>query len=282
MQEKGSIVTGMAEVSVKELIALEKSVSDKDQTIGALRQQVDELKERVKTIKEETERVVKVITEKGKDRYTNNGYGMLVECKSDKTVEYKNLSDVIEMIRKEESEKLNVDVANLEDQINQLNIEKNKLKNDYEFKLRVTEDNSKFDKKNFEKDVNDAKEKIRKNMSETINSLEEQIDELEEELRKVKKDKTDEAIEEARKQEIIDLKERVTELESELSAKTEMGWFKALVWRLTDRKVRKEALKEVAEKKERINKISREYPNNKTWWIPNWMSGYTTTTGIEW
>ena len=127
MQEKGSIVTGMAEVSVKELIALEKSVSDKDQTIGALQQQVKELQTRIETIKEETERVVKIITQKGRSSYTD-GYSVYTEQGPSKTVEYKNLTDVVEMIRKEESEKLNVDVANLEDQINQLNIEKNKLK----------------------------------------------------------------------------------------------------------------------------------------------------------
>ena len=48
MQEKNTVMTGVAEVSVKELIALEKSVNDKDQTIGALREQVKTLNDKIK------------------------------------------------------------------------------------------------------------------------------------------------------------------------------------------------------------------------------------------
>jgi phage host-nuclease inhibitor protein Gam len=284
MQEMKNITTGMAEVSVKEIVALEKSVSDKDQTIGALQQQVAHLEQELKNKKTETDKVIVVKKKLGSlGGYSYDEYGDKVYRNStpegEEIIGYRNLDTVIEGIRKEEVKKLGTNVASLEKQLTELNIEKNKLKLDYEYKLRVVEDDLRYQKKNNEKDVNDAKERIRKHMTELIDGLNEEIEKLQDELRKVKKDKTDEAVEEARKQEIIDLKNRIAELEAVANEKPAFGWFKTIIynWLNVDARAKIQAERENLEKQARVEKISREYPSSKNWWAPSWLSGSTMT-----
>ena len=94
------------------------------------------------------------------------------------------------------------------------------------------------------------------------------------ELRKVKRDKTDEAVEEARKQEIIDLKNRIAELEATANEKPIFGWFKTIIynWLNVDARAKIQAERENLEKQERIKEISNNYPDTKHWWAPSWMS----------
>ena len=82
---------------------------------------------------------------------------------------------------------------------------------------------------------------------------------------------TDEQVEAARKQEIIDLKERITELETQINDSVSISGLKRFWNRITDRNIRVEARKEYLAKKSRINQISNSYPDTPAnakdkWW----------------
>lgn len=275
MKNEGTILTtGVAEVSVKEIIALEKSVTDKDQTIGALQEQVKHLETKV----EDTKKDQKVVIVR---KTVNNGmrinmYGNIdynTPKETEEVIGYRNLETVIEDIRKEEAKKLGFDLNELENKIGLAELEKTKVQNTSNLKVKELEESLKNEKKEKESEIASAKEKIRKNMTVLIDTLNNEVDELQDELRKVKKDKTDEAVEEARKQEIILLKERIHELEVSTLETPQFGWFKMLFynWLKVDARAKIQAEREVIEKKNRIDKISNNYPTNKSWWAPEWL-----------
>ena len=300
MSDKGMIVTGMAEVSVKELVALEKSVSDKDQLVGALREQVKQLEaDKVEIKKDAAAKQAQVLVRKG----VRNGITTQCSCgyyhdnpdacprcgrartDNKEAVEYRNLDSVIEDIRKETITKLGIDVAGYEQKINDLNLEKSKLQNDLSFKLSQLEETLKTERKEKESDIQKAKDKIRKHMADMIDPLNDEIEELQEELKKVKKDKTDVAVEEARKQEIIDLKERINELENAKNKPIQLGWFKQMIynWLKIDGEIEVAAEVKLQEKKARIDKISRQYPTEKSFWTPGWMKdSISWSFGLDW
>ena len=300
MKNEGTILTvGMAEVSVKEIIALEKSVNDKDQTIGALREQVKGLEAKVEDVKADAiAKQAMVIIQKGSTQkpssyrcncgyyYDARYHNHCPSCgertpMSGETKEYKNLDTVIETIRKEEALKLGINLNELENKLNTLSLDKTKVQNTLNFKIAELEESLKTEKKEKEVEISTAKEKIRKHLGGIVDEQVKQIDELKEEVRKVKKDKTDEFIEEARKQEIIDLKERITELEKPAPA-PEFGWFKTIVynWLDVDGKAKVKAEVEAIEKQARVNEISNDYPKHKSFWAPTW--GTTASDSFWW
>lgn len=288
LQNGDTILAGMAEVSVREFVALEKSVNEKDQTIGALREQIKNLERKIEDVKAEA--IAKqgmVIIQKGGTK--PSGYTYCQNCNyyhsykdncpncgtsrpgSSDIKEYKNLDSVIEEIRKDEAKKLGLDFAELDRKINELSLEKTKTQNTLNFKVKELEEFLKEEKKEKDNAISTAKEKIRKHMTGLIDQLNEEIEDLREEVKKTKKDKTDEQVEEARKQEIIDLKERIAELEKGVPT-PEFGWFKGIIykWLDVDGKAKVKAEQEQIEKRDRIDKISNNYPKGKSWWAPNW------------
>lgn len=288
MKNEGTILTtGMAEVSVKEIIALEKSVNDKDQTIGALREQIKTLESKIEDVKADSiKNQAMVIIQKGVGKgdssyRCNCGYyydsRFSTHCpscgttspKGEDVKEYKNLDTVIETIRKEESKKLGIDLNELEDKLNTLSLDKTKVQNTLNFKIAELEESLKTEKKEKDNELQSAKEKIRKHLGGIVDEQVKEIDELKEELKKVKKDKTDDQVEEARKQEIIDLKERITELEKPVPA-PEFGWFKTIIynWLDIDGAVKVKAETETIEKQARVEEISNNYPKDKSFWTP--------------
>jgi hypothetical protein len=259
MSDNKGITTGVAEISVDKLIALEKGVAEKDQTIGALKEQIKTLNEKIEEVKADcaAKQAMVLIQTGGIGSYsTTRKYNPCTDlydtvsqgCTGTSTKkEYKNLDTVIEDIRKEEAKKINIDFADLDKQINALELEKLRL-------------NNQLDKKNAE-----AAEELKQ--AKLANKK--QVEDLRLELQKVQEDKTDVAIEEARKQEIIDLKERITELEKQqIPEIPNFGWFKTRVynWLNVDGRAKVQAERENLEKKERIEKISNNYPKNKSWW----------------
>lgn len=286
------LTTGVAEVSVKEIVALEKSVNDKDQTIGALKEQIKGLETKIEEVKADAAaKQMMVLINKGSSNTGNNrGYTYCPNCNyyhcqtsscpncgerrassNSTSSEYKNLDTVIETIRKEEAVKLGIELNELENKLNTLSLDKTKIQNTLNFKIRELEESLKTEKKEKEVEIQTAKEKIRKHLGGIVTEQEKQIEDLKEELKKTKKDKTDEQVEEARKQEIIDLKERITELEKPVPA-PEFGWFKTVIynWLDVDGKAKVKAEAETIEKQERVNKISNNYPKEKSFWAPNW------------
>ena len=287
MENKSVVANGMAEVSVKELIALEKSVNEKDQLIGALREQVKQQKEKIEEVKATADEkcpIVKIVVAKTNSTlpYTCTSTSPLywgdyqipsVSNESIKSIEYKNLDDVIGKIREEESKKLQVSIPELENKVNLLNLEKERAKNDFDFQLKSVEEKLFNSEKNKEKEISDAKEGIRKRLNGIIDELNKEIESLQEEIKKVKKDKVNEAFEEARKKEIIDLKERIYELEQAQLGVDDLKGIKKILynWMKVDFKAKVKAAKELAEKRDRVNKISNTYPRTKQWWVPSWM-----------
>jgi len=293
MQDNKTLTTGLAEVSVKEIIALEKSVTDKDQTIGALREQIKNLTTTINEIKADaiakqaTVLIQKGTTKKGEARcvscgwyYNNTGRNTCPNCgitfPSDSTTEYRNLDSVIEDIRKEEIVKLNLDFLASENKINDLILEKIKLENDLTFKLREVKANLKEEQKDREDVIAKAKEGIRKHMGGIIDEQVKELDDLKVEYKKLKTNKTDEQTEEARKQEIIDLKERITELENITENPLGLGWFKKAIynWLKVDVEVEIQARRDDNAKKARVDEISNKYPETKNWWSTLFLNNY--------
>lgn len=282
-----TVLAGMTEVAVEKLISLTTSVNEKDQTIGALREQIKTLEQKIEDVKAEaTAKQAMVIIQKGNKsnatytKCSNCGYNFYTtsdNCPNcgyynstgKETKEYKNLDTVIDDIRKEEAVKLGIDLVEMDKKLNELTIEKMKLQNQLTLKVAELEESLKFEKKEKDAAINLAKERIRKQKDEVITALEDRVDELREELKKTKNDKTDAAIEEARKQEIIDLKERITELEKPIEL-PKFGWFKQMLydWLNVDGKAKVVAEVEHLEKKERVKEISNNYPENKSFWSP--------------
>jgi hypothetical protein len=291
-----SIIAGVAEVSVDKLIALEKSVTDKDQTIGALRETIKGLEVKIDEVRAEaTAKQAMVLIQKNPVKKstsyhscTSCGWNYYIHsCNScpncgqsnpiteSESKEYKNLDTVIEDIRKDEAKKLGIDLAEYDKKINELTLEKAKVQNKLNFELKETKEQLKQTVKEREADIQAAKEKIRKHLGGIVDEQEKELDDLRDTLKKLKNDKTDEAVEAARKQEIIDLKVRIAELEKQPDVPN-FGWFKSMIynWLDVDGRAKVQAERENLEKKEQINKISNDYPSNKNWWAPVWMQDW--------
>ena len=280
-------------------VVLDRTVSDKDQTIGAQREHIETLRTKIETLeadlaKAESEKEVisddqKVIVVKQDQHgiecprcsYFNSGSPTSCwDCGTkltglygkEKIIEKRNLDDVIKEVRKEESKKLKID-----------NIELEKELEDTSFKLSKTKNELKAIKTTQSQEITDARREVReryqKDMEEqarrhkaTKTELNNKIDELVEENRKLEENKTDAEVEQARKQEIIDLKTRIEELDAmvEESKKLEIPRLNRFWKRMTARLEEFRLEDELWDKRKRVNEISNEYPDieptKRPWW----------------
>ena len=281
-------------------VVLERSISDKDQTIGAHKQTIQHQAAQIAELKAELtiekdlkplvadDQKVAVISDSkfnvricphcGWSGNTSNRY--CYECDFDlkgvkagpKVVEYRNMEAVIADIRKEEAKSLKVDNVELEKQLNNTEFELNKITNT----LKNVESTQAQDLTDAKREVRERYQKeiseIERSLEKVINDNETKIDELVEEIQKLEENKTDVEVEEARKQEIVDLKEQIAELESVITEAKEASTprMKKFWNKIADRKEKRKLEEEKEAKQDRIDKISNRYPNNtvktKPWW----------------
>ena len=263
------IIDKKVEFDLGQIISLEKEVVNLNQTIGAQRETIHTLEEKnlelraqhAKELLDAKKRVI--ITTR---REYEGPFGPTI--KEVRDVKYENLDDVVETIKKEESKKLKIDNSKLENELEDLKLSKEKTDKEL---TRL--------QKHFEDRITEAKSDVRERYNKILEGSQKEIETLKEELQKVKDNKTDSEIEEARKQEIITLKERIHELETELSAASSINLFRKTWNKLTNNLARKQALKELEEKKERIEKISRNYPKSLKFWgaVRNFFDDFTYT-----
>jgi len=235
MENKNSILKGETVVDVQKLMNLETTVNLTNQTIGAKTAQIDTFREQINTLKKEHEIALEkaqkeVIIRKG-EPVAKNGlltcsncgyryYKSSANCPScgtsiprtDSSVTYKNLDDVVELVRKEESKKLKVDLNKLENDLLDLELDKENLKKETDRLMEKL--NSATEEEN--KAVREATKKLRDEHKKELESTENRIEELLTEIQKIKEDKTDALIEANRKAEIVELKNRIAELEKEM------------------------------------------------------------------
>jgi chromosome segregation ATPase len=304
MAEVKNIANGELIVNVDKIIGLEKRIEDSQQTIGSYREQVKNLQMQISDLKqshaevlekladeysEKEERlgkeikVVKGEPQKHIERTCKNcGYSSTnhhtwcpnCDCSSWKTKElitganvtYKNLEDVVADIKKDVSKNLKLDAHKLEQEIEDLKISNDKLyKENGRFKTQKEQL-----KKDHAEDLTEAKSEVRNRYQKMLDAKEEKIAELYEEIDNLKVRMTDEIIEENRKQEIVDLKNRIEELETEMAevekaAESRKG-FKAWAEKRAERRLLKDAIAEAEEKSARINEIGNNYSSSKNQW----------------
>lgn len=286
MEGKTNLLKGDTVVDVQKLIALEQSVVWRDQLVGAKTEQITNLKQQITDLKKEHEaqleksqKEVRIVTGKNSANihcdscgwhYNTLCYSSCPSCGYRNSrvgaYQYKNLDDVVEMIRKEEGKNLKLDVNALEQTVQDLELKNENLKKD---KARVvTQLNTALQEQADE--VRKAKSELRERHQEELAKSEKRITSLIDEIKKIKSDKTDELVELNRKKEIVELKARISELEKEIDQieQTKVSPFSIKGW-WNDRKadkLKKEAIAEKEERKETINKISNEYPKNKAFW----------------
>lgn len=291
MTEKtGSVLRGETVVDVQKIISLENTINLKDQMIGSQKEQISHLKEEMKKKEQDHQKelekaqkevIVRKVSGSGSEKVKctcgeiyNYSRGQCPWCGSPAnaskviggtSVTYKNLDDVIEDIRKEESKALKVEVHELEQKALDSKLQLDKLIND---KTRL-EGKIKDLKENQAEELTSARSEVRERYQKEVDRLEKRIKGLIEEIKQVKEDKTDELIEQNRKQEIVELKEHIAELENEIEElKNAAVKFRPKAWIEKKRKERleKEAIAERADKKERLRKFSKDYPSEKNWW----------------
>jgi len=289
-------------INAEALIALRQRVTDKDQTIGSLEESVKNLNNQISELK--TEKNKDVISDDQKvivvEQYNNNNE---VRCQcgnwtynnicpscsrvlrsKEKVIATRNLEEVTAKLRKDISKELQIDNIALEDNVSKLSFSHSKLENEL-----------KANNKDHEQNITDAKRDVRKSYQTQLEAANRRVEDLLEDIVKLEDDNTDEQVEEARKQEIIDLKERITELEELIEDSKLVPSLRKFWQRITDRKVKLQAAKENLEKQERVDRISNEYPTTKgnakdKWYksrglnpgfMYNWFSGNTTPSYID-
>jgi len=188
---------------------------------------------------------------------------------TNEAISYKNLDDVVETIRKDESKRLKLDNQGLEEDLDDAKIKVSKT----EHKLEKVEASVK-------EQVTEAKDKLKALHKRDTEHYEKQAENLRKELSKVKSNKTDKEVEAARKQEIVDLKERITELEQELIDAGSINIIKRAWRKMTNLKAKKIAIKEIIVKKDRVKEISNNYPKGHGFW--DIFNTYVTPTTKIW
>lgn len=302
MPKVENIAKGELLIDVDKLINLEKRIEDQQQTIGAYKQQIDDLKrenlkveknaenkisEAEKNLAEKEEKVgkeVKIITasKDSKQNCKHCGSSNTIDAtkchwcgrrlegnttmSSDVSISYKNLDDVVADIRKEEAKKLKLDTHQLEQEIEDLKVSNDKLYKENGRFLKQKENLS----KEHEETLTEVRTEVRTRYQKQLDTKDKKIQELNDEIEKLNERMTDEIIEENRKQEVIELKTRIDELEKELNAIEEAAASKKGLrnWIETRRneRIKKEAVQEKLEKEERVEEISNNYPNKKRSW----------------
>lgn len=300
---KNNVPSGVS-VSADKLmdVVLNKTISEKDTTIGALKQTIEHLRTentRLETNLTNAEANKQVIADDQKvivvNEYDKNkkvcpqcGYAnesrrsRCWECSSSikdtkkgagEIIEYRNLDKVIEDIRKEESKNLKIDNVELEKQLQETQFKLEKTKNafnkaDKDHSQELT-DAKRDVRERYQKELDDQERQLTKEIEENNKK----INELIEEIKKLEENKTDAEVEEARKQEIVDLKTQITELESVIEeAKTVATPRMKRFWqKIAARSEQRKLEEEKTAKQNRMQEISNQYPRKaleqKTpWW----------------
>ena len=280
-------------------VVLDRTISDRDQTIGAhkqtikhletqnaeLQKQLDVEKSKATVIADDQKVVVVSDTRVGTKAcpscgYANGNNNTCYDCgytlKNIKTgprvIEYRNLDKVIEDIRKEESKALKVDNVELEKELDNATFKLKRASNALT-KLHIESGQLLTDAKRevrerYQKEMDEQRRKF----SAQIDENENKIDELVEEIQKLEENKTDAEVEEARKQEIIDLKNQVAELETAIKEAQDAATPRMRkVWQnIADRNTQRKLEEEKESKQDRIDQISNSYPKataqGKPWW----------------
>jgi len=287
-----SIAKGEVKVDVSQIIELEKANQIQNQTIGEQRKTVQILEQQLKEkeaankkeLLETTEKLVKEIrivetTDATKriceacgwnhSSQKTNCYNCGRNMPKIETYKYKGLDDVVDMIRKEEAKKLKVDVLKLEEQTENLTFETARL-----------EKTVKKLEKEKEIEVTEAKSRLRERLNGIIEEKDKEIEGLHAEMLKIQEDKTDLQIEEARKQEIIDLKVYVADIEEEKNALIKL----LPIWKqrqFNNRKAKEKVLRDITVREEKIESISNSYPMAER--INSWGERFNTyLNNVKW
>lgn len=283
-------------------VVLERSISDKDQTIGAHKQTIEHLKTQNKELQDQLnaekskavviadDQKVVVVTDThigtktcpscGYMNDSNNscydcGYNLKNVKRGPKVIEYRNMDTVIADIRKEEAKSLKVDNVELEKRLNDTEFKLNKVNNILN-KLHTESGQQLTDAKREVRDryQKELDEQQRKFVSQ-IDENEKKIDELVEEIQKLEENKTDAEVEEARKQEIVELKSQVAELNNIIEEAKEASTprMKKFWNRMAARSEQRKLEEEREAKQIRVDQISNAYPKATTHGKPWWKKG---------
>jgi chromosome segregation ATPase len=271
-------------ISVDRVLGFERSISEKDQTIGVqketisnLNKQVEELKAQKTTVADDQKvAVMKEVVRGSKskckqcgyDSYRNTTRENCYNCGATlgklkdglELVEYRNFDSVVSDIRKEESKKLSIDNISLTDKLAKVEFDYEQLNNE----LGRVENAH-------DAEITDAKRAVRERYQKEVEAANKKVDELVEEMQKLEENKTDVEVEEARKQEIIDLKEMVAELTEQITESKKIPRLAKYWAKVAARSETRKVEEAKAAKEERVDEISNNYPkkatpNAKKWW----------------
>lgn len=226
--------------NIEKINGLQNEIKLQHETIGSQRQKIIELEDKIKEVKNNSEK--KIVIEETKPP-VRNAWGELTPIRR---IVYKaNVEDAVKLMAEI------VDKEN-ESQLEKLKQDYKSLKGLYENLKDTEKERDKSRVREVEKIYEDYKEKVfqkEKSLSASNAKLKHAYEDLKEELEKVRKDKTDEILEKERKEEISKLKARIKTLEREVERLSTQGWLGKTWDRITNRKARVEALKQIEDEK---------------------------------
>jgi len=243
------------EISVDRILALtadkqslQNTISSLDREIGFKENLIEKLEKDLKLAKEKQPEV-RIITQERKKDY----WGCTEQVTS---VEYKNLSLVQDDIRREFDSTYKKEIKDLNKQITDLKSNLEKTTNNYTSNSNLLE----LDYKKYKQDIELEYATKRLNIEREVYNKNKVIETFKEELEKVKNDKTDEQLAEKRRQEIVDLRLRIEELEAIIKEIESTNIFKRIWNSILNGKARVIAQKQLIEKKRLIDNIN-------SWWF---------------
>lgn len=233
------------QIDPREIVRLESKNDLLNQIVGELRTSNSKLQQELRDKEKTTDKVII------KTRRSSSGpYGGYTPD----DISYKNLDDVVEDIRKTESKKLKVDTAKLEEEVTDLELHNDKLAKKLNREIADRSDKITESKKR----LKDLYEKDHEIYEKELEENQKRISDLKEEINKIKADKTDKQLAEKRKEEIIDLKSRVKELNEEVEKLSSINIVKKAWNKFTNFNAKKAALLEKETKEEDLRKIKAE------------------------
>lgn len=299
-----NIANGETIVNADSLVNLQIVNNANNQTIGAQKETIKNLRDQIVDLKKDhtaelakvrneaaeneerlgkevriikgNSRKVKVCPHCGQHNDEHANYCSNYDCESyirgvkattihDK-VEYKNLDDAIETIRKDLEKDLPKSIHELEQENAQLVLDKDKL----------YKENGRFEQKNamlaadYQDQIEKFRKETRKKYEDKLEDKSQKIKELEEEMEKIRTNKTDEIIEENRKQEIVDLKLHIEDQDfriAELENIVESNRSTSKKFNLLEKRdAAKTAAAEREAKEDRTKRISSDYPTDMKFW----------------
>jgi chromosome segregation ATPase len=246
-------------IGLDEYNRLNESVNTQRALVGALEQQIENLKEEIIKVEEKQPqvKVTHLVNEW-------NDYDDALYPKVNK-VEFLNLPDVVSLANNTAKSIVKEKIDELE---SKLEVEEKSYK---QLQKRFDDAKDLIDYKNrelnkikikYDQEVTDAKEEYTKNVStlkkaysEDVDAYKETIKDLKEEVKKVKDSKTDEEVEKKRNQEIVDLKLRIRDLEKLIKELSNMNFFKRTFKLRSISTERLAAQKELIEREKKVNLI---------------------------